>query len=313
MEVFEGHRALFRPLASPAVCLGNFDGVHVGHRRLIDATVAAARAHRGDAVAFTFDPHPATVLAADLAPPLITSRERKLELLADAGVDVCILEPFTPDLARMPPSAFVDLLADVIGARHVVVGYDFTFGRDRAGTPDTLRAAGAARGFDVTVVPQVTVDGLVASSTKIRDFALLGKLDGVRRLLGRDLDVDGVVVRGDRRGRTLGFPTANVAVPAGLLLPPPGVYAVRAVVLDDRRAFGGVANLGTRPTFREGDNLALEVHLFDFDGDLYGRRIRVAFVDRIRGERRFDGVDALVAQIRADADRARAILTGDNT
>jgi riboflavin kinase/FMN adenylyltransferase len=309
VEVFDGHRALFRPLRAPAVCLGNFDGVHVGHRALFAATRAAADRLGGDAVAYTFEPHPAYVLAPDLAPPLITSRERKLELLAAAGIDVCIMEPFSRELAAWTPQQFVDtVLVATLRAKHAVVGYDFTFGKDRAGTTDLLAAAGRAAGFDVTVVPQVTVDGLVASSTKVRDFALLGKLDGVRRLLGRDLDIDGTVVAGDRRGRAIGFPTANLAVAEDLLVPQPGVYAVRATLLATGERFGGVANLGTRPTFGDGGALSLEVHVFDLDRDLYGQRLRVAFVERIRGERKFAGIDALVAQIRDDAARARSML-----
>ncbi len=312
MEVFDGHQALFRPLSAPAVCLGMFDGVHVGHQRLFDATIAAAKRLDGDAVVYTFDPHPARVLAPDLAPPLITSRERKLELIAAAGIEVCILEPFTRELATLEPTAFLDeILLGALGAREIIVGYDFTFGKDRAGTTSLLEQVGADKGFGVQVIPQVTVDGLAASSTKIRDFALLGVLDGVRVLLGRYHDVDGEVVVGDRRGRTIGFPTANLSVDADMLLPKSGVYAVRATLLETQETFGGVANLGTRPTFDDAGAFSLEVHMFDFDRDVYGQRMRVAFVDRIRGEHKFAGIDALVAQIKADAARARKILQGE--
>ena len=312
MEVFDGHQALFRPLAAPTVCLGMFDGVHLGHQRLFEATVAAATAMDGDAVVYTFDPHPARVLAPDLAPPLITSRERKLELIAAAGIDVCILEPFTRELAQVAPAAFVDqVLLRVLGARKIVVGYDFTFGKDRAGTTELLQQIGGEKGFGVQVIPQFSVDGLVASSTKVRDFALLGVLDGVYKLLGRHHDVDGMVVVGDRRGRTIGFPTANLSVDADILLPKSGVYAVRATLLETQETFGGVANLGTRPTFVDTGALSLEVHMFDFDRDVYGQRVRVGFVDRIRGERKFDGIDALVAQIKADANKARDALQGE--
>jgi riboflavin kinase/FMN adenylyltransferase len=312
MEVFDGHQALFRPLSAPAICLGNFDGVHVGHQRLFERTVAAAERLGGDAVVYTFEPHPARVLAPDLAPPLITDRARKLELIAAAGIDVCILEPFTPELAAIEPNAFLDdIIVGVLGARAVIVGYDFTFGHDRAGTTDVLRARGAELGFEVEVVPQLTVDGLVASSTKIRDFALLGKLDGVRMLLGRNFDIDGEVVPGDGRGRQIGVPTANVSVDADMLLPKPGVYAVMTTLLETSEQFAGVANLGTRPTFVSAGALSLEVHMFDFDRDIYGSRVRVELVERIRGEQKFDGIDALVAQIRADVERAKQILQGD--
>jgi riboflavin kinase/FMN adenylyltransferase len=313
VEVFEGYRALLRPLASPAVALGNFDGVHLGHRRLLAETVELARAAGGDAVAFTFDPHPAKLLAPALAPPLITTPSRKLGLIAAAGIDVCVVEPFTPELAALPPAEFLNhIIVRTLGARHVVVGYDFTYGRNREGTVATLAEHGDRHGFEVHVVPPVAIDGLVASSTRVRDFAARGNLAGARLLLGRDLDVDGRVVRGAGRGRQIGVPTANVAVDTELL-PKPGVYAVRATLLDEGGSvpLPGVANLGTRPTFDDEDaRLQLEVHLLapDLPDELYGRLMRVAFVDRIRSERRFDGIDALKAQIHADIDRARAIL-----
>lgn len=308
MEVFDGHRALFRPLARPAVALGNFDGVHAGHQVLFRRAVEAAARIGGDSVVYTFEPHPAQVLAPSLAPPLITNLERKLELIAGCGIDVCIVEPFTPELASMPPEAFLRILTDVLGAAEVVVGYDFTFGRKRAGTVPQLEAFGKTHGFETHVVRPVTVQGIVASSTKVRDFALQGKLDGARLLLGRDFDVDGRVVRGAGRGRQIGVPTANVAVPAEQLLPKPGVYAVRARLLGDDRELMGVANLGTNPTFVEAGSLSLEVHIFDFERDIYDQRIRVAFVERIRGERRFGGVGELVEQIESDVARAREIL-----
>jgi riboflavin kinase / FMN adenylyltransferase len=314
MEVFDGYRALFRPLAAPAVCLGNFDGVHVGHARLFAETTRAARQLGGDAVVYTFEPHPARVLAPDLAPPLITPRPRRLELIGEHGIDVCILEPFTAELAALEPDEFVTtVLVRTLKVRAVVVGYDFTYGRRRAGTTEHLTGLGKQHGFAVHVVPQVTVDGLVASSTKVRDFALRGKLEGVRMLLGRDLDVDGTVIRGAGRGRQIGVPTANVAVDGEILLPKPGVYAVRAQLLDTGQTITGVANLGTNPTFVAAGALSLEVHLFDFARDIYDRRLRVAFVARIRGERRFDGPAALIDQIRADMAQARGILGQGDT
>jgi riboflavin kinase/FMN adenylyltransferase len=313
MEVFDGHRALFRPLSSPAVCLGNFDGAHLGHQKLFAETRAAADRLGGDAVVYTFEPHPARVLAPELAPPLITSRERKLELMAAGGIDVCVMEPFTRELAALTPNEFVEqILVGALGAAEVVVGYDFSYGENRAGTTEMLRNHGTRAGFSVCVVPAVHVDGIVVSSTKVRDFALLGKLDGVRLLLGRDFDVDGEIVKGAGRGRQIGVPTANVSVDTDMLLPKPGVYAVRATLLDSNEAVDGVANLGNNPTFVAAGALSLEVNLFDFQRDIYGQRMRVAFVERIRGERRFDTIDALIAQIEADALRAREILQGES-
>jgi len=312
MEVFDGHRSLLRPLSAPAIAIGNFDGVHAGHRALLGKAIECARRLGGDAVALTFDPHPARVLAPDLAPTLITPRERKLELIAEAGIDVAVVEPFTRELAGLAPDAFLrQILVETLQAREVVVGYDFSYGKKRAGTVKALKDYGEEHGFITHVIEPITVNGLVASSTKVRNFATTGKLDGVRMLLGRDHDVDGTVVEGAKRGRSLGFRTANLRISSEQLLPAPGVYAVRTRILDDSdgaRVYSGVANLGTNPTFVAEGQLALEVHFFDFDRDIYGRRLRVSFVERIRGERRFDGVDELVRQIAADADRAREIL-----
>jgi len=316
MEVFDGHASLFRPLSSPAVALGNFDGVHAGHRRLLEETVRAARSMEGDAVAYTFEPHPAAVLAPKLAPRLITNKERKLELIAESGIDVCIVEPFDLELASLSPDEFLQrVLVDVLGARHVVVGYDFTYGHKRAGTTGMLHAFGLDHDFTAQVIGQVAVDGIVASSTKVRNFVASGKFDGARLLLGRDFDYDGLVVRGAGRGQTIGIPTANLEVGpliGPMLLPPRGVYAVRGQVLDaeqPERQYPGVANLGFNPTFVNDGELRLEVHLLDFEGNLLGRRLRVAFVERLRGERRFPGAEALVAQIHRDIAQARELLT----
>jgi riboflavin kinase/FMN adenylyltransferase len=314
MVVHHGTEALAasgaRP-ARPVVAIGNFDGVHVGHRRLLDLARERASATSGSAVVLTFDPHPAQVLAPRLAPPLLCAPARKVELIAAAGIDRLILQPFTPALAALAPDEFIDrILVSGLGAAEVVVGYDFTYGRQRGGNADTLRAAGAARGLAVNVVPQVTVHGLVASSTKIREFLLEGNVAGARLLLGRDFDVDGQIVRGAGRGRQIGVPTANVIVESGLL-PRPGIYAVWAQV-DGGAPLMGAASLGTNPTFTPGATLSLEVHLLDFDGDLYGRHMRVAFHARLRDEERYPSVEALVAQIEKDVAHSRAALEGSH-
>jgi riboflavin kinase/FMN adenylyltransferase len=305
MEVLAGHRALARRLAAPAIAIGNFDGVHLGHRALLDAARAAAARMTGTSVVLTFDPHPISLLFPHLAAPLITTPARKLELLADAGIDVTVVEPFTAELAALAPDDFVDqVLVRGLGARHVVIGWDFHYGAGRTGTTEALRAHGLRAGFTVEVVDRVTIDGEPASSTRVRGHLRAGDLRAAAKLAGHGYDIDGVVVHGAKRGRAIGVPTANV-VPDGDLQLAPGIYACR---LDGRPA---VASLGTNPTFVERGKLVLEVHVLDWDGDLYDRRVRVAFVARLRDEAKFDSVETLVAQIRADIADARKCLADD--
>jgi riboflavin kinase/FMN adenylyltransferase len=308
MDVFAGHRALTRSLRSPAIAIGNFDGVHRGHAALIREARSLAGPH-GDAVVLTFDPHPVQVLAPHAAPPLITTPARKLELLAAAGADAVVVEPFTAELAALHADQFVaEVLAGACGARHVVVGADFTYGKSRGGNVETLAAAGVRHGFDVSIVAPVAVDGEVASSTRVRGYLRAGDPRRAAALLGRPYDIDGEVVRGAGRGKGLGVATANVRVD-GELLASPGIYAVTLErVGGDPHPLPAVASLGTNPTFTDAGTLVLEVHVLDFDADLYGARVRVGFVERLRDEARFDSVDALLAQIAADITAARAIF-----
>jgi riboflavin kinase/FMN adenylyltransferase len=304
-------------LRGGAVAIGNFDGVHLGHRRLVAEAEARARARGARAGVLTFEPHPVCVLKPALAPPLLTSLSRKLELLAGLGLDAAVVHPFDRGYAGTPAAEFAGRdLAGGLGVADVVVGYDFTAGRERARV-DALRPLLAARGIALHVVEPVTYDGLVVSSTKIREFLLEGNVAAAATLLTRPYDADGVVARGAGRGRGFGFATANVATEA--LLPANGVYAVRAA-LDVRPGpagggvppgawRAGVCNVGVKPTVEANGAVTAEVHLLDFDGrDLYGERIRVAFVERLRAERRFASIDALRAQIAADAARARDLL-----
>jgi riboflavin kinase/FMN adenylyltransferase len=313
VEIFEGYRALFRPLASPAIALGNFDGVHIGHRALLAASKRMATELDGDSVVYTFDPHPATVLAPDRVPALITSRERKLELLGEHGVNVCILEPFDADMSKMSPEEFIEeILVKVLRAKHVVVGYDFSFGHKASGTAETLRALGDRHHFSVEVIPPVEVGGEPASSSRVRAAVRDGNMQEVSELLGRCFDVDGNVVRGAGRGRKIGVPTANIDTAGAELMPPLGIYAVRVRILDSEHPetlYQGAASLGTNPTFTDEGRVTLEVMLLDFDRDIYDRRLRVEFVQRLRGEAKYEGVEALVAQIREDVEQARAILS----
>jgi riboflavin kinase / FMN adenylyltransferase len=304
--------ALGRGLRSPAVAIGNFDGVHLGHQALLDEAKRVAAATGGEVVALTFDPHPARFFAPALAPPMLTSLERRAELLQEAGADVVVVEPFTADLAGMAAEVFVDqVLAQDMGARHVVVGADFSFGRDRRGNVHLLRSLGEPLGIGLSVVPQVTTQGLVCSSTKIREFVLEGRVEGARMLLGRPFEIDGRVVAGARRGRTLGVPTANLQ-PDGEILPKQGVYAGQARRLDsDAPWFLAAISIGNNPTFADqGDpQLLVEAHLLDFDGDLYGARLRLALLAHLREQRRFSSADELTAEIQRDLARVRELGT----
>ncbi len=315
---------VFRSLAEAgalrgcAVAIGNFDGVHVGHRRLFAEAREAAARRGAPAAALTFDPHPVRILRPQMAPPLLTPLGRKLELFAECGLDAAVVQPFDLAYAATTAEAFVARdLCGHLGARDVVVGYDFTAGRGRMRI-EAIRPMLEARGVALHVVEPVTLEGLVVSSTKIREFLLEGNVDAAALLLDRPHDVDGVVERGAGRGRGFGFPTANLRAEA--MLPANGVYAVRSRVgivagadgvprSRDAAPYGGVCNVGVKPTVQSSGPVTAEVHLFGFDGrDLYGERVRVAFLERLRDERRFESIDALLEQIAKDADAAREAL-----
>ncbi len=306
MDVFSGHRALGRRLRAPAVAIGNFDGVHLGHRRLLTEIVRLSRERGGESVALTFDPHPARLLAPRFAPPLICPPECKLERIAAVGVDACVIEPFDHALAALSPEAFVaEVLVGALGARDVCVGADFTFGKGRAGNVRVLGELGRASGFALTVIPSVTVEGIVASSTKVREFVEEGRVEGAALLLGRDPELVGDVVRGAGRGRSIGVPTVNLR-PQNELLPAPGVYAGWAREKGESACWDAAINVGTNPTFTSGEApLSVEAHLLDYPGkDLYGARLVLGFRRRLRAEQRFPSVEALVAQIRQDIEAA---------
>ena len=306
MQIVRGHRDA-PAWAGAAIAIGNFDGVHRGHRALIDRARELAAAHDALAVALTFDPHPSAVVGARTAPPMLSSLARRLELLEAAGLDAVVVEPFTLELAGLAPQAFVDdVLLFALRARAIVVGYDFTYGHGRAGTTDALRAHGARAGVEVAIVEAVADGGEAVSSTRIRACLATGDVVTAAQLLGRRWDIDGVVVHGAKRGRTIGVPTANIATESELVVAP-GIYAVTLAV-EGGPPLPAVASLGRNPTFVEQGGLVLEVHVLDWDGDLYDRRVRTTFVSRIRDELKFDSVDALVAQIRRDIDIARQAL-----
>jgi len=291
----------------PAVVVpGNHDGVHLGHRSLIQQAGALAQAEGIGVRVLTFDPHPAALLAPERAPTPLTTPERRVQLLLGCGANEVQVQPFTREFAGQDPAAFIEWLQRA-GARAVVVGADFRFGKGRAGNVEILRQLCSTANIALTIAQEVQVAGQRVSSSAIRREVAAGAVSHASEMLGRVHDVSGLVIEGDRRGRQLGFPTANLD-PEPVLLPADGVYSVVARVLDadqgtDQPLVEGVANIGQRPTFAAGR--ALEVHLFDWDDDIYGKRLRVGFVDRVRDEAKFPSVDALKAQIQVDCDRAR--------
>ncbi len=296
------------PHTPPSVVApGNHDGVHLGHRALLAAARARATSDGLRTLAMFFDPHPTKVLAPERAPTLLTTAARRVEVLRGAGADEVVVMPFDDAFAATPPRTFAErVLRDACNARCVVVGPDFHFGKGRAGNVDTLRELGAELGYDVVVVPPVVFGGEAVSSTRIRKVIASGAVEEAAAMLARVHDVEGAVVEGQKRGRTIGFPTANL-VCDDVVLPGDGVYAVIARVLDgDGAILRGVANLGVRPTL--GAGRSVEAHFFDFAGDLYGARLRVGFVARLRAEKKFDGIEALRQQIARDADEGRAAL-----
>ncbi len=301
MMVVHGSSAFEAP-AAVSVTIGNFDGVHLGHRELLRRTVARARSAGAAAVALTFTPHPVRFFSPRSRFYEITAPDEKAELIGQMGIDALVVEPFDGEVGRMWPADFArEVLARRLRARWVVVGYDFTFGRNRTGSPAALAEMGRELGFDVEVVPPLMRGGAIVSSSRIRELLLAGRVREAAELLCRPYRLSGPVVTGAGRGRKLGFPTANVQF-AQELIPLPGVYLVEAEVDGVRRR--GVANVGFNPTFGE-NSLGVEVHILDFEGDLYGKAMSVSFRDRIRDERKFKSAEELARQIAKDVQYAR--------
>lgn len=296
----------FPPELRPSVAaLGAFDGIHLAHAKILDTAVSRARALGVSAVATTFDPHPVAVLRPEQAPPPIATLDENLARIAERGIDATLVIPFTRELSRMEPEAFVgQVLVGTLGVREVVVGFNHTFGAGARGTAALLVDLGARRGFVTHVLPPLQVDGLTVSSSTIREALKEGDVALARALLGRPYSVSGIVQRGAGRGRTLGFPTANLRPDRPLVLAA-GVYAARARF--DGGTADAVVNIGYRPTFDE-SQYWIEAYLFDFSGDLYERPLTLELLVRIRPEKKFPGVDALKAQVFADMEEARRRL-----
>lgn len=310
MRINRNPLSLPGPLAYPVAALGNFDGVHIGHQMIFRRAAEIAREKNGTALAFTFQPHPLKVLTPDTAPPLLTSFRKKMELIGQCGIDQVICARFNRRLADHQPRDFTrKYLVEALGVREVVVGFDYAFGRGREGTIHYLKKMGTEFDFQVHVIDQVKIDGHGVSSSYVRELLEAGEVEKAAVFLGRPYSLLGPVVHGFKTGRGIGFPTANLDTSL-VQIPATGVYAVQ--VRYQTKSFDGVANIGYNPTFNR-DRLSVEVHIFDFEEQIYGRHVELAFIGRIRGEQQFDSAEALVEQIRRDIETAKSILSGFKT
>lgn len=299
----------FNKLPFAVATTGTFDGVHVGHRKIIQRLNESAARHGGQSVLFTFNPHPRMVLQPDVDLKLLTTLEEKIDLLAQAGLDNLIVHPFTQEFSRTSSLFFVrDILVKQIGVKKLVIGYDHHFGRNREGTFEHLKEFGPVYGFDVEEIPAQDVDDVKVSSTKIRQALLEGDVELATRFLTVPFTVSGYVVKGDRIGHSIGYPTANIALPdAHKIIPADGVYAVKVQRMQRGTLYPGMCNIGHRPTV-QGMNKTIEAHIFDFDEDIYGEHLRLHFISRVRSEQRFSNLNELKKQLIFDEAQCRHLL-----
>jgi riboflavin kinase/FMN adenylyltransferase len=308
MKIYRELDQITKPFPNACVTIGNFDGVHLGHQRLFDAVRQKAAQDRGTSIAITFNPHPLQVLRPG-GIKLISTCEQKIELIAMSGIDVLIIIPFDKEFSATTALQFVDeILIGRIGVKQLSVGYDYAFGKGRAGDIDFLRRQGNEKGFSVTVIDPYYQGDILVSSTRIREFVAAGRMDETRALLGRCYQIRGEVQRGKQRGgKEIGFPTANLHIDEEDLIPRHGVYVCQ--VICDGKRYGGVINIGLNPTFSE-NKLIAEVHIFDFNQDIYGKPIKVNLLHFMRAEQKFAGIPELSAQIAHDVIEAKGILEG---
>ncbi len=306
MEIFKSND-LPKAFHYSVVTIGNFDGVHLGHQALFKETVKRARNARGEAIAVTFNPHPLQVLRPDQPIKLICTFEQKVKLIESFGIDYLLVLDFTLELASLEAEEFVeDVLVKGLNVKELVVGYDYRFGRKRRGDTELLKILGKRFGFEVVVIPPQKINGLTVSSSLVRELVAEGDVATVAKLLGRPYQICGTVIPGHGRGqRLLGFPTANLKLSREKLTPKRGVYATE-VFIGNKKLFG-VMNIGFNPTFGDG-YLSAEVHIFDFEGDLYGHRICINLIERLRDEKKFASAEELAIQIKKDCEIAKSIL-----
>ena len=309
MKIVRGTKNISGPFTYPVVALGNFDGVHVGHQILFKKAAEIASEKKGTSIAFTFEPHPLKVIAPEKVPPLLTHFHKKMELIEACNIDSVICADFTRQFADQRPRDFSEnILKGKIGAKEVVVGFDYAFGRGREGTIPYLKKMGEEFGFVVHVVDPFQLDGLTVSSSHVRELIEAGNMESARKFLGRHYSIVGPVISGHKTGQAIGFPTANIDT-SKVQIPGTGVYAVRMIYQDN--SFDAVANIGFNPTFHR-DRLSVEVHIFDFNQVIYGKEVEVEFISRIRSEIEFKSKDELVVQIKKDIETAKVLLEETN-
>ena len=305
MKIVRGTKNISGPFPYPVVTLGNFDGVHAGHQILFRKAAEIAREKEGTSIAFTFEPHPLKIIAPEKVPPLLTHFHKKMELIEACNIDSVICADFTRKFADQRPRDFSkDILKEKIGAREIVVGFDYAFGRGREGTIPYLKKMGEEFGFVVNVIDPIQLDGLTVSSSHVRELIEAGNMESAQKFLGRHYSIVGPVVSGYKTGQAIGFPTANIDT-SKVQIPGTGVYAVRMIY--QKKSYDAVANIGFNPTFQR-DRLSVEVHIFDFNQAIYGKEIEVEFISRIRSEIEFESKDDLVVQINKDIEQAKTIL-----
>jgi len=306
MEIVTQLTALNVKYPGITMALGTFDGIHLGHQQIISQAVDLARQINGTSVVFTFSNHPLSIVAPERRPLQLVTQEDKAELIAELGVDILLTIPFTPEFLQLSATDFIRLLLENLSPKHIVVGPNYYFGYNRSGTPEMLQQAGKKNGFDVNIHPIVYLKNTIISSTLIRKMISSGKVEQASSLLGRKFKIKGLVIHGDKRGRTLGYPTINLEISNELVLPANGVYAVTIDIGDIQ--YNGIANIGTNPTFN-GAQRHLEVHILDFTGDLYGTTVTVTFLQYIREQQKFSSADELKMQIGQDIKAAKHYYT----